>query len=117
MYSKNVADMISHLIRSYPVFVVSKSHCPICAMAKNTLKNYPIPTDKIKIMEIENHKNADEIQNYMLSLTGGRSLPRVFIGQRGIIGGPGESETNYNQLKKFHQSGELKKWIQKAIKK
>ena len=117
MYSKNVADMISHLIRSYPVFVVSKSHCQVCAMAKDTLKNYPIPTDKIKIMEIENHTKADEIQNYMLSLTGGRSLPRVFIGQRGIIGGPGGSETNYNQLKKFHQSGELKKWIQKAIKK
>ena len=54
----------------------------------------------------------------MLSLTGGRSLPRVFIRQvGGIIGGPGGSETNYNQLKKFHQSGELKKWIQKAIKK
>ena len=117
MYSKNVADLISHLIRSYPVFVVSKSHCPICAMAKDTLKNYPIPTNKIKIMEIENHKNADEIQNYMLSLTGGRSVPTVIIGQRCIAGGPGGSETNYNQLNKLHQSGELKKMILRAIKK
>ena len=109
MYSKNVQNVLSHLIRKYPVFVVSKSYCPFCAMAKDTLKNYQIPTDKIKIFEIENHKDADEIQNYMLSLTGSRSVPRVFIGQRFIGGG---SET-----KEKHQSGELEKLILNAIKK
>ena len=100
--------VLSHLIKNYPVFVVSKSYCPFCAMAKDTLKNYPIPEDKIKIMEIENHKDADKIQDYMKELTGNRSVPRVFIGGQFIGGG---SET-----KEFHKSGKLERLILKAIK-
>jgi len=98
---------IDQLIKQYPVFVISKTYCPFCTMAKDALKNYNIPSDKIKIMEIENHQDCGEIQDYMSQLTGGRTVPRVFIGGECIGGG---SETSA-----LHQSGELEKRIQSAL--
>merc|ERR1712158_14275 len=76
----SVKAEIDQLIKQYPIFMISKTYCPFCTMAKEALKNYAIPADKIKIMEIENHKDCAEIQNYMSQLTGGRTVPRVFIG-------------------------------------
>ena len=103
----SVTAEIDQLIKQYPVFVISKSYCPFCKMAKDALNNYAIPSDKIKIMEIDNLKNCGEIQNYMGQLTGGRSVPRVFIGGECIGGG---SETSA-----LHQSGELERRIQSAL--
>ena len=99
----SVKAEIDQLIKQYPVFVISKTYCPFCTMAKDALKNYAIPADKIKIMEIENHKDCAEIQNYMSQLTGGKTVPRVFIG--------GGSEASAMQ-----QSGELEKRIQSALR-
>merc|ERR1712110_805432 len=99
---------IDQLIKQYPVFVISKTYCPFCTMAKDALKNYDIPSDKIKIMEIENHKDCGEIQDYMSQSTGGRTVPRVFIGGECIGGG---SETSA-----LHQSGELERRIQSALR-
>merc|ERR1712179_92184 len=83
----SVKAEIDQLIKQYPVFVISKTYCPFCTMAKEALKTYAIPSDKIKIMEIENHKDCQEIQNHMSQLTGARSVPRVFIGGECIGGG------------------------------
>ena len=88
----SVKAQMDQLIKEYPVFVISKSYCPFCTMAKNALKNYAIPGDKIKVMEIENNKDCGEIQDYMSQLTGARSVPRVFIGGECIGGG---SETKH----------------------
>ena len=103
----SVKATIDQLIKQYPVFVISKSYCPFCVMAKKALEGYAIPSDKIKIMEIENDQDCGEIQDYMNQLTGGRTVPRVFIGGEFIGGG---SET-----KAAHQSGELEKRIQAAL--
>ena len=46
------------------------------------------------------------IQDYLLSLTGARSVPRVFIGGKCIGGG---SET-----RALNESGQLKKLLEKA---
>merc|ERR1711923_137961 len=104
----SVKAQMDQLIKEYPVFVISKSYCPFCTTAKNALKNYAIPADKIKVIEIENNKDCGEIQDYMSQLTGARSVPRVFIGGECIGGG---SET-----KASHQSGELEKRIQAALR-
>ena len=55
--------------------------------AKQVLKKYNIPAENIEIQEIENDKDCNEIQDYMRQLTGGRSVPRVFIGGKCIGGG------------------------------
>ena len=82
-----VKETMNKKIASKPVFVISKSYCPFCVMAKQVLKKYNIPADNIEIMEIENDEDCNEIQDYMQQLTGGRSVPRVFIGGECIGGG------------------------------
>ena len=57
-----VIELIDKKIRETPVFVISKEYCPFCVKAKDALKNYNIPTDRMEIMEIENHPNMNEIQ-------------------------------------------------------
>merc|ERR1712223_763534 len=69
------------------VVVISKSYCPFCKKAKQVLAIYNIPKECIEIREIENDPNCEEIQRYMMELTGGRSVPRVFIGGKCIGGG------------------------------
>ena len=83
----SIKDQMNQKIAEKPVFVISKSYCPFCVKAKQVLKKYNIPADKIEIIDIENDANCNEIQDYMKQLTGGRSVPRVFIGGKCIGGG------------------------------
>merc|ERR1712173_503634 len=66
-------------IQDYAVFVVSKSYCPFCVLAKKVLAQYNILPEKMKIIDIEGYKDCAEIQDYMQQMTGGRTVPRVFI--------------------------------------
>lgn len=97
---------IDALIKQFPVFVVSKSYCPFCHMAKDVLNKYKIPQDKMKILEIENDPDCGEIQDHMLKITGGRTVPRVFI-QGECIGGGSEASA-------ADSSGDLEKRLKAA---
>ena len=55
------------------------------------------------------HTHTDDgnaIQDYLLSVTGGRSVPRVFIGQKFIGGG--------SEIKAFNESGKLTTMLKEA---
>ena len=110
-------------IQGKPVFVISKSYCPFCVKGKNVLKKYNIKPEALEIMEIENDPDMNEIQvvqlfvkgsvinsnymqDYMKQLTGGRSVPRVFIGGK-CIGGGDETES-------AHRSGKLQGMLESA---
>lgn len=82
-----VKELMDQKIANKKVFVISKSYCPFCVKARKVLQKYNIPADNIEIQEIENDKDCNEIQDYMRELTGGRSVPRVFIGGKFIGGG------------------------------
>ena len=69
-----VKDRMDRLINEYPVFMVSKSYCPYCRMAKQALNKYNINKDKIKILEIDRDSDQNRIQDYMMRLTGARSV-------------------------------------------
>ncbi len=69
-----VRGRMDQLIKDYKVFVVSKRGCPFCVTAKKVLDKYDIPPDKMKVMEIDGDKDCAEIQNYMHTLTGGRTV-------------------------------------------
>ena len=56
-------DTIDQKISSKPVFMVSKSSCPYCVMAKQVLASYNIPAENIEIMEIDGDKDCEEIQD------------------------------------------------------
>ena len=79
------AARIDALIKQFPVFVVSKSYCPFCHMAKDVLNKYKIPQDKMKIVEIENDPDCGEIQDHMLKITGGRTVRFILSIQNGLF--------------------------------
>lgn len=78
-------EYVNELIKKHKVAVFSKTYCPYCTKAKSVLDKYDIK-DKV-IVELDNRDDGDEIQNYMLKLTGARSVPRVFINGKCIGGG------------------------------
>ena len=104
--SMSVKAAMDKKIAEKAVFVISKSYCPFCVKAKNVLKKYNIPADKIEIQEIENDSKCNEIQDYMKQITGGRSVPRVFIGGK-CIGGGDETEA-------AHRAGKLQGMLESA---
>ena len=58
--SMSVKAAMDKKIAEKAVFVISKSYCPFCVKAKNVLKKYNIPADKMEIMEIENDADCNE---------------------------------------------------------
>ena len=83
----SVKDRIEQLINQYPVFMISKSYCPYCLIGENVLYKYKIPQDKLKVLEIDDDPDMDDIQDYMRKRTGARSVPRIFIKGECIGGG------------------------------
>jgi len=102
----SVIEEIKKKIAEKPVFIISKEYCPFCVKAKDALKNYKIKPECIEIMEIENDPHMDEIQDFMKQLTGGRSVPRVFIGGKFIGGG--------DETMAAHKAGKLEKMLNDA---
>ena len=79
-------QIVDDAIASNRVMVFSKSYCPYCAKAKRALESL-LPRDKITVMELDTRSDCAAIQDYLLSITGGRSVPRVFIDGQFIGGG------------------------------
>ena len=51
-----------------------------------------LPMEKITIMELDEREDGPEIQDYLLEITGGRTVPRVFIDGK-FIGGGDETDS------------------------
>ncbi|GAU98139.1 hypothetical protein RvY_09320 [Ramazzottius varieornatus] len=106
MRMEQVKKMISEKLREKKVVVYSKSYCPYCKKAKNVLGKYPIKDDQIEITELDLMADQDQahlIQEYMKSLTGASTVPRVFINGKCIGGG--------DDTEKLDRNGELKKLL------
>ena len=54
------------------------------------MDSYSIDESKIKIFEIESEPDMNAIQSYMAEITGGRTVPRIFVGGQ-FVGGAEES--------------------------
>ena len=87
MADPEVKRKIDDLIKSKKVVVISKTYCPYCKKAKSALENYNLSNSVYYVWEIENEPNVSEIQNYLKSLTGASTVPRVFINGNCIGGG------------------------------
>eukprot|EP01094_Clydonella_sp_ATCC50884_P010920 TRINITY_DN20738_c0_g1_i1.p2 TRINITY_DN20738_c0_g1~~TRINITY_DN20738_c0_g1_i1.p2 ORF type:complete len:123 (+),score=30.41 TRINITY_DN20738_c0_g1_i1:143-511(+) len=86
----------SQLRNASRVTVFSKSYCPFCDRTKALLASLSANFDAI---ELDQRDDGDAIQDALLELTGGRSVPRVFIGEE-FIGGN-------DDLHALHNKGEL----------
>ncbi|KAJ9510362.1 hypothetical protein QJQ45_015823 [Haematococcus lacustris] len=68
------------------VVVFSKTYCPYCIKAKKALSTYLKP-QQYEVVELDGRPDMDAIQDALKELTGGRSVPRVFVGGEFIGGG------------------------------
>jgi len=93
-------------VHGHIVFVISKRTCPFCHTAKNILNKYDILPEQKLVLEIDGDKDCADIQDYMLQLTGGRTVPRVFIAGTCIGGG--------NETSSAHKSGQLEQKLRAA---
>nr|ACL28161.1 hypothetical protein [Dunaliella viridis] len=77
-------QFVQQAIAEHKCVVFSKTHCPFCAKAKSALKQF---TSQFTVIELDARPDGDEIQDVLKEMTGGRSVPRVFIGGKFIGGG------------------------------
>lgn len=94
----SVKDLVAGLIKDNKVIIFSKSYCPFCHKAKRALAEV-LDQSKIKVIELDQRDDGNAIQDELSTLTGGRSVPRVFINQKFIGGG--------DDVVRLKDSGEL----------
>jgi len=91
-------------IKSNKVAIVSKPTCPYCVRATKLFNGFvqdgTLDKEDLSIWEINRHKHMGKIQDYMRKLTGGRTVPRVFVGGKFIGGCDGTMN--------LHRQGKLK---------
>ncbi|PVD19213.1 hypothetical protein C0Q70_19698 [Pomacea canaliculata] len=87
----HVKTLVDSKIADKKVIIFSKSYCPFCTKAKHVflrlIEEGKLSSDDYEVMEIENNPDCDAIQNYLQTVTGARSVPRVFINGKCIGGG------------------------------
>ncbi|KAK4191341.1 thioredoxin-like protein [Podospora australis] len=71
------------LIDENAVMVFSKSYCPYCNNTKRILNGLDA---KYKAIELNQESDGDEIQSALAKITGQRTVPNIFIGQKHIGG-------------------------------
>lgn len=84
-------EIVTNAIRTYPVVIFSKTYCPYCHSAKSdivkagqSVSGFQEP----KIFELDNMGvQGSQIQSYLATLTGRRTVPNVFIGGTTVGGG------------------------------
>ncbi|KAJ3375678.1 hypothetical protein GGF31_002882 [Allomyces arbusculus] len=78
-----VKELVAKLIAENVVVVFSKSYCPYCVKAKDTLKALG---QAFTALELDQIDNGAAIQAHLLELTGQRTVPNIFIKQQHIGG-------------------------------
>ncbi|KAI6183770.1 Glutaredoxin 2 [Aphelenchoides bicaudatus] len=102
-------QFVNDQIAAKPVVIFSKSWCPYSRKAKQILiGTYRIDPQYYKVIELDeiDEKNASLIQDVLQRLTGGRSVPRVFI-QGKFVGGGDDTE-------KYHRENQISPMLKAA---
>ena len=81
----HIMELIKTLISQNKVMVFSKSVCPYCTKAKSAFEKLGV---KPFVLEIDGRDDCEELQQAFITLTGKRSVPRVFI--NGVFLGGGD---------------------------
>lgn len=68
------------------VIMYSKVYCPYCIKAKNALNQF-IKADQYKVVELDQRQDIVTMQDALGEITGGRTVPRVFINGKFLGGG------------------------------
>merc|ERR1719171_1203425 len=83
----SLQTQIEEIIALNPIVIISKTTCPFSDQAKDALKGAGatnMPTVELDRLEPD---VMEQIQEHMMTLTGARTVPRVFVGHKFIGGG------------------------------
>jgi len=94
---------VKRIIEENPVAVFSKSYCPYCKAAKETLSKAGATYYALELDQID---DGSELQNALQELTDQRTVPNIFIGQNHIGGN--------SDLQSKSKEGELKQLLAEA---
>ncbi|KAF9258135.1 glutaredoxin [Marasmius fiardii PR-910] len=100
-------DLAESTISENTIAFFSKSWCPYCKAAKALFKE-KYPDEKIKIVELDEINEGDEIQNYLAQKTNQRSVPNIFINQKHVGGN--------DKVQALQKEGKLVKLINEKAK-
>ena len=92
----SLAAQIAEKNAQSPVVVYSKSWCPFCVRVKGLLLDLGT---EAKVIELDEVVEGAEVQDALLSITGVRTVPQVFVGGE-FLGGCDDTEA-------AHRAGQL----------
>ncbi|XP_065100120.1 glutaredoxin-1 [Paramisgurnus dabryanus] len=99
-----MAEFVKAQIKGDKVVVFLKPSCPYCVLAKNVLSKYKFKDGRLDFIDISGRSDMGSVQDYLQQITGGRTVPRVFIGEKCIGGG--------SDVEGLHNSGKLEGMLQ-----
>ena len=109
----DVATLIDQLISSYDVTVFAKSYCPYCKHTEKVIhemeESYGSANLGVRFVYLDRMVEGDGplIQAELLTKTGQRTVPNIFIEGRHIGGD--------SDLTAFHNSGELTVMLNRLV--
>ncbi|XP_046841594.1 glutaredoxin-like [Xenia sp. Carnegie-2017] len=95
--NEEIKTWIENEITSNLVVVFSKTYCPYCRKAKNALKAAGL--EKYTLHELDRRDDGEKILDILRDMTGGRTVPRVFINGKFVGGG--------SEVEAMQEKGEL----------
>uniref|UniRef100_A0A7E4V3L4 Glutaredoxin-2, mitochondrial n=1 Tax=Panagrellus redivivus TaxID=6233 RepID=A0A7E4V3L4_PANRE len=100
---------VDGILKQYKVAVFSKTYCPYCTKAKTALEGFKLRPDAYYVVELDKRDDCNDIQDYLQTITGARSVPRVFINGKFFGGGDDTAAGAQNGLleKKLAEAGAI----------
>lgn len=87
---------VQELLKSNKVVVFSKTYCPFCTRLKGLLGQ--LKAD-YKLLELDTEADGAAIQDELLSISGIRTVPNMFVG--------GKSLGGCDEVHQLHRQGKL----------
>ncbi|KAM6928248.1 glutaredoxin-1 [Xenentodon cancila] len=97
-------EFVKAQIKDDKVVLFIKPTCSYCVKAKEVLSKYKFKPGHLTCIDISGRSDMGSMQDYFLEITGARSVPRVFIGEKCVGGG--------DDVAALHSSGELEGMLQ-----
>ncbi|KAG0165900.1 hypothetical protein DFQ30_007877, partial [Apophysomyces sp. BC1015] len=71
-----IEQIVEEIIKTNKIAVFSKSYCPYCVKAKQLLRKLG---KEFFVIELDQKDDGAAIQQYLLELTGQRTVPSIFV--------------------------------------
>ncbi|XP_077188808.1 glutaredoxin 2 isoform X1 [Paroedura picta] len=90
------ANQIQDMLLDNCVVIFSKTTCSYCNMAKQLFRDMNV---NYKAIELDTYENGNQFQDVLHRMTGGRTVPRIFINGT-FVGGATDTQ-------RLHREGKL----------